>query len=72
MDPSKIEVIIKWASPTKVNQVQQFLGLCNYYRQFIKDFAKIAAPLYNLFKKDVVWHWSVDCEKAFQQLKECF
>jgi len=45
--------------------VQKFLGLANYYRQFVKDFAKIAKPMHKLVRKDKQ-------EKAFEQLKKVF
>ena len=70
MDPRKIELIKEWKNLTSVLRVQQFLGLCGYYRKFIKDFSVIAAPLYNLLKKDVEWQWDEDCEEAFNKLKE--
>jgi len=52
--------------------VQQFLGLANYYRQFVKDFVKIAKPMHKLVKKDEKWNWGVEQEKAFKQLKKVF
>lgn len=45
MDPRKTLVLKNWTPPRTVKQVQQFLGLANYYRRFIKDFSKVAAPL---------------------------
>jgi len=48
------------------------LGLVNYYRQFIKDFAKIAKPLYRLVRKDKKWNWREEQEKAFEELKQIF
>jgi len=40
----------------KAKEVQKFLGLANYYRQFVKDFAKIAKLMYKLVKKDKKWN----------------
>ena len=47
-DPKKIEAVQKWPRPHNVHTVRKFLGFVNYYRKFIKDYAKIARPLYNL------------------------
>lgn len=69
MDPAKISTISNWKAPENILQIQQFLGLCGYYRRFIKDFSKIAAPLFNLLKKQVTWKWDDSCEKAFKELK---
>jgi len=52
--------------------VQKFLGLANYYRQFIKDFAKIAAPLHVLVRNEQKWKWEKEQEKAFRKLKTVF
>ena len=69
MDPAKIDAIKGMIPPKNVKQLQQFLGLCGYYRKFVEGFAKIAAPLYNLLKKDIVWEWTDECQKAFEILK---
>ncbi|VDC05060.1 unnamed protein product [Peniophora sp. CBMAI 1063] len=53
MDPAKVAAISDWPKPTKKRELQSFLGFCNFYHRFIKDFSKIARPLYNLTKKDV-------------------
>ena len=68
MDPTKIEAIKLRKPPTNIKQVQQFLGLCNYYRKFIKDFANITVPLYNLLKNDTKWEWREECQTAFGTL----
>lgn len=68
-DPAKYVVIEKWPVPKNVKETQSFLGLVNYYRRFMKNFAKIAKPLYELTKKDVKFEWSSECQKAFDELK---
>ena len=57
-------------SPTCLKELRSFLGLTSYYRKFIKDYSEIAEPLYSLTKKNVLWKWSAECEKAFETLKE--
>ena len=52
--------------------MQKFLGLANYYCQFIKGFASIAKPLHDMVKKDQKWDWTERQEKAFRELKEQF
>ena len=69
MDLEKIQVVKEWKQPTKVVQVQQFLGLCGYYRKFIENFAKLAAPLYKITRNDVKFEWSIECQEAFEILK---
>jgi hypothetical protein len=50
-DPKKIKAIEDRKRPTNVKETQIFLGCCSYYRNLIKDFAKIAKPLFELLKK---------------------
>ena len=53
VDPKKIEAIIEWLRSTSVIEVRSFLGLASYYKRFVKDFYKIAAPLTRLIQKNV-------------------
>ncbi|CAH2220104.1 jg14835 [Pararge aegeria aegeria] len=65
----KILCVTNFPRPENVHNVRQFLGLASYFRKFIKDFARIAFPLSKLLKKDTVWTWNDDQEKAFVKLK---
>ena len=49
--------------------MRQFLGHAGVYRRFIKDFSKIAKPLYKLLEKDAKFVWDEDCQKSFKELK---
>ena len=69
VDKAKIELISKLPSPTNVKIVRQFLGHAGFYRRFIKDFSKIAKPLYKLLKKDAKFIWDEDYHKSFEELK---
>lgn len=60
VDPGKIKAIVKWESPTNVNEIRSFLGLAGYYRWFIQGFSSIAAPLTKLTHKDVKSQWNED------------
>ena len=53
VDPKKIEAVTDWQRPTTVTEIRSFLGLAGYYRRFVKDFSKIAAPLTRLTQKNV-------------------
>jgi len=72
MDNEKVKAILEWPSPTNVKEVQSFIGLCNYYRLFIKDFAKIANPIHKLTRKNVEFVWGKDQQDAFDKLKHLF
>ena len=51
-------------------EVRSFLGLADYYRRFVKDFSKIAAPLMKLTRKNVPFQWNDECESSFRILKQ--
>ncbi|XP_068331390.1 uncharacterized protein [Pyrus communis] len=71
VDPQKIAAAENWEQPPTVTEVQSFLGLAGYYRQFVQDFSTIALPLTRLTRKEVRFEWDGDCEQSFQQLKYC-
>ena len=68
-DPSLLAAIRDIPPPTTATEVCSFLGLAGYYQRYVKGFAAIAAPLHALTRKDAVFHWSEDCQNAFDQLK---
>ena len=53
VDPTKIEVIVKWEPPRNVTEVRSFLGMAGYYRRFVRGFSIIAGPLTKLLRKRV-------------------
>lgn len=70
-DPKKVVAITTYPPPADSKQLKQFLGLSNYYRKFIKDYASIAEPLHKLlWKTPGGYCWNTQCEQAFSLLKE--
>ena len=57
MEKEKVERVLSWPTLENVKDIKKFLGLANYYRRFIKDFAKVARPMNMLTRKDVKWWW---------------
>jgi len=57
IEKEKVQGVIEWPVPRNVKDVQKFLGLANYYRWFVKDFAKIAKPLHEMMRKEMKWSW---------------
>jgi len=70
MEEEKVKGVMEWPTPKCVKDIQKFLGLVNYYRQFIEGFASVARPLHDMVKKDKKWEWTEKQEKAFKELKE--
>ena len=68
-DPEKIQAVAEFSRTQSLKDFRSFLGLANYYRRFIKDFARLAAPLTRLTRKDVKFQWYHSCATAFDQLK---
>ena len=67
--PDKIEAVLKCAIPENVSQLRSFLGLVNYYHKFLPNLSSVISPLRRLLEKNVVWEWSSDCEKAFDDVR---
>jgi len=72
MEKEKVDRVLSWPEPRNVKDVRKFLGLANYYRKFIKNFAQIARPMNVLTRKDVKWRWEEEQQKVFDELKRVF
>jgi len=57
MDPIKLKGISDWPIPLTIKETRKFLGFCNFYRKFIKDYAKTALPINQLVKKNTKFIW---------------
>ena len=64
-DPSKVRAVMAWPIPKSKKELRSFLGLCSYYRKFVRSLADIAKPLHKLTEKDVPYLWSEECDTAF-------
>ena len=70
MRPEKQKAIQDWKEPlTSAKEVRQFLGLASYYRNYVHNFATIAAPLIALTRKRAAITWSWEVQEAFRALK---
>ena len=75
-DPRKVKAILDWPRPKTVTEVRSFTGFTNYYRRFIKGYAKVARPLHELTsgengkKKHSKVQWTDRCQESFDSLKK--
>ena len=57
VNPEKVEAVMSWERPKSVFEIRSFLGMDGYYRKFIEDFSRIAAPMTRLTRKEVKFDW---------------
>ena len=67
--PRLVTAVLEFRRPTNARQTRQFLGLYSFYRRFIESFARIARPLHQLTKMGTTFHWTPECQAAFNTLK---
>ena len=65
----KIQAITDWPTPRTAKEVRSFVGLCSYYRRFVKGFANVARPFHQIVNADE-FRWTAECEVAFSELKQ--
>ncbi|GFX52245.1 retrovirus-related Pol polyprotein from transposon opus [Trichonephila clavipes] len=69
-DPEKVSARKELETPENLRELRSFLGLCTYYRKFVKGFSNIARPLHKLTESKQKFQWTKECEDSFLQLKE--
>ena len=65
VDPEKVEAVMSWERPKSIFEIHSFLGLAGYYKRFIEDFSRLAAPMKRLTRNEVEFEWNDLCERAF-------
>jgi hypothetical protein len=70
VDPGKVKDVLNWMPPTTASEIWSFLGLAGDYRQFIKDFSKIAKPMTKLLEKNKAFEWTTKCQASFEELRK--
>ena len=63
VDLRKVEAVMSWERPKSVFEIRSFLGLSMYYKRFIEDFSRLAAPMTRLNRNEVKFEWNDLCEK---------
>ncbi|GBN12768.1 Retrovirus-related Pol polyprotein from transposon 297, partial [Araneus ventricosus] len=69
-DPGKIKAVVDWPRPETIHDLRSFLGLCTYYRRFVRNFSTIARSLHKLTETKSNFNWTEECEKSFNSLKQ--
>ncbi|GFU46009.1 retrovirus-related Pol polyprotein from transposon opus [Nephila pilipes] len=68
--PKKIKARIDWPRSETVHELRSFLGLCIYYRRFVRNFSTLVRPLHKLTEAKSNFNWTEDCQKSFNSLKQ--
>lgn len=72
MDPKKVKNILDWPAPTTLTEARSFLGFCNFYRRFIRNYSTIAKPITDLTRKEAPFTWGTIQTAAFETLRGAF
>ena len=66
----KVDAILNIKKPENITQLKSFLGMINYYSKFIKNYADMVGPLYELLRKNKKWGWTKEQNLVFKRTKE--
>ena len=69
-DVEKVHAITQLPSPERKEELQRFLGMVNYFSQFILNHSEITAPLQSQLRKEAAWFWSHEHTQAIKHLKQ--
>ena len=67
--PDKTKAVAEWPKPACVKDVRAWLGLAYYYRRYVKDYARVAAPLTSALPHGVKFEWTLEMQESFDELK---
>ena len=70
-DTDKVEKVKEWPRPTTVQEVRAFLGLANYFREFMQGYSQMVLPLTDLTRTKKAWNWTNKYTEAFERVKYC-
>ena len=68
-DPDKTMLINTYPIPKTIKEICSLVSFCSYYRKFVRNFAQIAKPLTTMLEKGSSFHWTLDCQRAFDALR---
>ncbi|XP_026420700.1 uncharacterized protein LOC113316766 [Papaver somniferum] len=69
VDPSKVEAIKSWPTPTTLSETRSFHGLASFYRRFVPQFSSLMAPITDCIRHDSVFTWTAEATTAFEIIK---
>uniref|UniRef100_A0A6G1SP10 RNA-directed DNA polymerase n=2 Tax=Aceria tosichella TaxID=561515 RepID=A0A6G1SP10_9ACAR len=68
-DPNKVKAIRAFRAPQNITQARSFIGMCNFFRRFIRGFSSIAKPIHDTIKINQRFVWTDEAQLAMEQLK---
>ena len=66
---AKVSAICSFPAPANCKELRRFLGMMGYYRGFCENISSVVAPLTDLLSPKVMYQWTEQCQKAFENIK---